>query len=64
MDGEKLAIDFDDKIFSWLSHMYSEPQKKLGEKPNLKFFMMAQYVAVISEILQKSPKWDILCLKT
>ena len=34
------------KIFSWLPHMYSDSQKKLGQKLNVQFIMMAPYVEV------------------
>ena len=34
------------KIFSWLHHMYSDSQKKLGQKLKVKLFKIAPYVEV------------------
>ena len=38
---KNLTLTFGSKFFSWLPNMYWDSQKKLGEKPNVKFFRVA-----------------------
>ena len=60
---KNFSLTFCAKFFSWLLHMYIDPQKNLGEKPNVKFFTVARYLEVISEVgLFESAKNETFCL--
>ena len=38
---KNVTLTFGLNFFSWLSNMYRDSQKKLGEKPNVTFFRVA-----------------------